>query len=53
MINKNNKKYVLSFLDKKNVKNLIEDLGNPEAKELYLALSFKYDDYKKYLRAIQ
>ena len=35
------------------LQNLIEELQNPEAKELYLALSFKYNDYKKHLRAIQ
>jgi len=35
------------------LQNLIEELDNPEAKELYLALSFKYNDYKKHLRAIQ
>lgn len=35
------------------LQNLIKELDNPEAKELYLALSFKYNDYKKHLRAIQ
>ncbi len=35
------------------LQNLIEELNNPEAKELYLAVSFKYNEYKKHLRAIQ
>lgn len=35
------------------LQQLIEDLDNPEAKDLYLAVSFKYNDYKKYLRAVQ
>ena len=35
------------------LQKLIEELDNPVAKELYLAVSFKYNDYKKHLRAIQ
>jgi hypothetical protein len=35
------------------LQKLIEDLDNPQAKDLYLAVSFKYNDYKKHLRAIQ
>lgn len=35
------------------LQKLINELDNPEAKELYLVVSFKYNDYKKHLRAIQ
>lgn len=35
------------------LQELIEQLDNKEAKELYFAISFKYNNYKRYLRAIQ
>lgn len=35
------------------LRRIIEKTGNPRAKDLYIDLSFEYDNYKKYLRANQ
>lgn len=35
------------------LRSVIENTGNSKAKDLYIKLSFEYDNYKKYLRANQ
>lgn len=47
--------WMLDQLEKRmySLQELIEKTNNTEAKELFIQITMKYNDYKKYLRAIQ